>query len=70
MLLNFISYSILFDNLRLEDARHKLFTNNLHTYIQTDEDVTQNILDLSIYRQEKQLKVQQQRLEIKTSRGN
>ncbi len=55
---------------RLEDARHKLFTNNLHTYIQTDEDVTQSIIDLSIYRQEKQLKLQHERLEIKTSRGN
>ena len=56
--------------IRLQDTRHKLFTKNLHTYIDSDEDLTQNILDLSLYRHEKQLKLRHERLEIDTLRGN
>ncbi len=67
---NLISYQIFFLIKRLQDTRHKLFTKNLHNYIEIDENVTQNILDLSIYRLEKQLKLQHKRLEIDTSRGN
>ncbi len=68
---NLISYQIVFLLIkRLQDTRHKLFTKNLHNYIEIDEDITQNILDLSIYRLEKQLKLQHKRLEIDTSRGN
>ncbi|CAF0718743.1 unnamed protein product [Adineta steineri] len=52
----------------LQDTREKLFTKNLHTYIKIDEEVTQNIIDLFIYRQEKQLNLQHKRLEIETSR--
>ncbi|CAF3349506.1 unnamed protein product [Rotaria sp. Silwood2] len=52
----------------LQDTHHKLFTKNLYTYIKTDEDLTQNIIDLFIYRQEKQLQSQHKRLEIETSR--
>jgi hypothetical protein len=55
--------------LRLQDARHKLFTKSLRTYIENDEDVTQSIIDLKIYQQEKQLKAQHKRLETETSRG-
>ncbi|CAF1092902.1 unnamed protein product [Rotaria sordida] len=51
-----------------QDAYHKLFTKNLHAYIKIDEDLTQNIIDLFIYRQEKQLKLQHKRLETETSR--
>ena len=54
---------------RLEKARHQLFTINLHHYIQTDEDLTQSLIDLAISREEKQLKLQDQRLQIKASRG-
>ncbi|CAF3539935.1 unnamed protein product [Rotaria sp. Silwood1] len=52
----------------LQDTHLKLFTKNLHTYIKTDQDLTHNIIDLFIYRQEKQLKSQYERLEIETSR--
>ncbi|CAF4981793.1 unnamed protein product, partial [Rotaria sp. Silwood1] len=52
----------------LQDTHLKLFTKNLHTYIKTDQDLTHNIIDLFIYRQEKQLKSQHERLEIETSR--
>jgi hypothetical protein len=48
---------------------HQLFTKNLRTYIETDEDFTKSMMDLAIYRQEKQLKLRHQRLEIETMRG-
>ena len=66
---SFIQYSI-FLIIRLQDTRHKLFTKNLHIYIKSDEDLTQNILDLSLYRHEKQLKLRHERHEIDTLRGN
>ncbi len=66
---NWILYSIFFI-IRLQETHQKLFTKNLHTYIETDEDLMKNIIDLSIYRQEKQMKTKHKRLEIETSRGN
>lgn len=54
----------------LQDIHQKLFTKNLHNYIEIDEHVTQNIIDLSVYRLEKQLKMQHKQLEINTSRSN
>lgn len=55
--------------IRLQDTRHRLFTKNLHAYIDTDEDFARNRMDLAIYRQEKQLKSKHQQLELDTMRG-
>ncbi|UJR38338.1 hypothetical protein I4U23_031008 [Adineta vaga] len=52
----------------LQDTRQKLMKRNLQTYIQKDEDLMKSIIDLFIYRQEKQLKLEYQRLELETSR--
>ncbi|CAF1341886.1 unnamed protein product [Adineta ricciae] len=52
----------------LQDKRQKLFEKNLETYIRNDEELTQNFVDLFVYREEKQLKQKHQRLEIQTSR--
>ena len=56
--------------LRLQDIRQKLLIKNLRTYISNDEQLTQSIVDLFIYRQGKQFKSLYERLETETSRGN
>lgn len=56
--------------IRLQDIRQKLFIKNLHDYINIDENLTQNIIDLTRYRLEKQFKIQHQKLEINTLRSN
>ncbi len=54
---------------RIQDARHKLFIENLRAYVQNDEDVTKSKIDLTIHRQEKQLNASHIRLETNLLRG-
>ncbi|CAF2187466.1 unnamed protein product [Rotaria magnacalcarata] len=51
-----------------QDTCHKLYKKNLHTYIKTDEDLTQYIIDFFIYRREKQLKSQYTRIDVEATR--
>lgn len=53
-----------------ETAREKFFTRNLHQYIDTDEDLTQTLMNLAVFREENRMKLYEQRLQRKTSRGN
>ncbi|CAF3135827.1 unnamed protein product [Rotaria socialis] len=51
-----------------QDTYHKLYKKNLHTYIKTDKDLTQYLIDFFIYRREKQLKSQYTRIDVEATR--
>lgn len=54
---------------RLQSVRQRLFTKDLHTYIDLDEDLTYTLSELSAYRSEKRFHVQHERLETEASRS-